>query len=65
MCNKKECKTVKKQIEQLNSLSEVERQLSKCQKCAYRKVVPDYKDETYLQVRIKYVELYQKNLRML
>lgn len=60
---KVECVTIGKQIGKMDSIREVEKQLNKCQKCAYKKDVPKYKNETYLGVRIRYVELYQEQLR--
>ena len=60
MCTKSECISTRKRIKKMNA-RDIEKQLETCQKCAYRKQVENWKDETYKQIRLAYVESYWEN----
>ena len=62
MCNRVECNLIRKRLETMDNIRESERQLNKCQKCAYKKEVEFWKDKTYLQARKTYVNLYWKKV---
>jgi len=60
MCSKKECKYIGKNITKV-SLRESYRQLVSCEKCCFKKEVDKHKDQTYLNVRLQYVQNYHSN----
>jgi len=57
MCD---CLAVRKEIEGM-SLKETERQLVKCERCAFKKEVGEMKAKTYEVTRLSYVSKFWKN----
>ena len=60
MCNMVKCKLKRKEIEKMVDVDAAERQLDECERCCFKKSVPDYKHKTYAVARHKYVELHWK-----
>lgn len=57
MCTKKECRSIGKNAKNM-SLSEIQRQVEKCERCCHKKLVDKNKSNTYRKLRFKCVDHY-------
>jgi len=60
MWNYFKCKSVRKSIPEMRSIQNAQNQLEHCEKCCYRNSKSRFKENTYRDVRLKYVQLFWK-----